>query len=203
MTDLQTDPTVIDLRMAESDLQAGVVTAGSRGGRTALGLRGVRQSAESRHGDVARGARLVLEADEIRQLLPHRWPMILLDRVTELCPGISGTGLKNVTANEPYFPGHFPAKAVMPGVMVIEALAQLGGLVASFPDGPDDPEPTPSERGYLAGVRRLRFRRLIRPGDQIRLTVHREAAGQGVVDFRAEARVEGQVVVSGNVLLAI
>ncbi len=139
--------------------------------------------------------RTVLSADEIRQLLPHRWPFLLLDRVIELDPGKAATGIKNVSVNEPYFQGHFPHEYIMPGVLIVEALAQLTAIVycqgvlseiaatstssqLETPVGPlvgkfDAKEPDVSDIqisslvGYLVAIKAMKFKRPAVPGDQL------------------------------------
>ena len=107
----------------------------------------------------------LLSVEEIQQLLPHRYPFLLLDRIIENLPGERAVGIKNVTVNEPFFQGHFPGRPIMPGVLIVEAMAQVGGVVlAQMPD----------MRGKLclfAGIDKVRFRRPVVPGDQLVLTV--------------------------------
>lgn len=142
--------------------------------------------------------RLPIEADELRRLLPHRWPFLFLDRVIELEPGVRGLGLKNVAVAEPHFAGHFLEQSVMPGVLIVESLAQLGGVVVGSADGPGG-----AGRSYLAAINRMRFRRPVRPGDQLVLTAERQAAGAGVAEVAVSARCEGRVVADGRLILAI
>ncbi|MEY7970862.1 3-hydroxyacyl-ACP dehydratase FabZ [Saccharomonospora xinjiangensis] len=135
-----------------------------------------------------------LDNDRIKEILPHRWPMLLLDRVERVEPGVRGTGVKNITATEPWFQGHFPADAVFPGVLVVEALAQLSGVVFALAGaGPI---------GYLAGVRSMRFRRPVRPGDSLSLTSERTAGGRGYCEYKVSARVDGAVVAEGSITIA-
>lgn len=104
---------------------------------------------------------LTLDVEEIRSLLPHRFPMLLVDRILALEPGKRVVGLKNVTINEPFFTGHFPQLAVMPGVLLIEAMAQVAGvMLLSLPDHSD-------KLAYIAEVQRMRFRRPVVPGDTL------------------------------------
>jgi beta-hydroxyacyl-ACP dehydratase FabZ len=107
-----------------------------------------------------------IEVEEIRSLLPHRYPFLLVDRIIELLPERRIVGLKNVTINEPFFQGHFPGRAIMPGVLIIEAMAQVGGVLAikSLPPGT-------KAVVYLAGVNEAKFRRPVVPGDQLRFEV--------------------------------
>ncbi|MFB4285482.1 MULTISPECIES: 3-hydroxyacyl-ACP dehydratase FabZ [unclassified Nonomuraea] len=135
-----------------------------------------------------------LTHDQIRQVLPHRWPMLLLDRVGSVVPGVKGTATKNVAGTELWFQGHFPNEAVLPGVVVVEAMAQLAGVIHALAGA--------SEISYLAGIRSMRFRRPIVPGDQVTLTAERTSGGGGLAEFRVSARVEGQVAAEGNLTIA-
>lgn len=107
-----------------------------------------------------------IEVEEIRSLLPHRYPFLLVDRIIDLEPERRIIGLKNVTINEPFFQGHFPGRAIMPGVLIIEAMAQVGGILAikSLPPGS-------KAVVFLAGINEARFRRPVVPGDQLRFEV--------------------------------
>ncbi len=136
-------------------------------------------------------APLPWEAAEIMRLLPHRYPFLLVDRVIELDPGKRVVALKNVTANEPQFTGHFPERPIMPGVLMVEALAQAGGVaVLSLPEN----------RGKLAlfaGIDECRFRRTVLPGDTLRLEVTVEKLQRMFGRARGVATVDGEVAVEG------
>ncbi|GLX92969.1 3-hydroxyacyl-ACP dehydratase FabZ [Herbidospora sp. NEAU-GS84] len=134
-----------------------------------------------------------LTNDQIREVLPHRWPMLLLDRVGKVEPGVKGTATKNVTGTELWFQGHFPTEAVLPGVVIIEAMAQLAGVVFALAGA--------SRISYLAGVRSMRFRRPVVPGDRLTLTAERTGGGAGFAEFRVSARVDGQVAAEGNLTI--
>jgi 3-hydroxyacyl-[acyl-carrier-protein] dehydratase len=110
----------------------------------------------------------IMDIHEILKLLPHRHPFLLIDRVIEIDMGKSLVALKNVTMNEPFFTGHFPQRPVMPGVLILEAMAQAGGVLAykSTNTSPDD-----GVLYYFAGIDNARFRRVVEPGDQLRLEV--------------------------------
>lgn len=110
----------------------------------------------------------IMDIHEILKLLPHRYPFLLIDRVIEIDMGKSLVALKNVTMNEPFFTGHFPQRPVMPGVLILEAMAQAGGVLAykSTNTSPDD-----GVLYYFAGIDNARFRRVVEPGDQLRLEV--------------------------------
>lgn len=135
-----------------------------------------------------------LTHDQIRAVLPHRWPMLLLDRVGKVEPGVKGTATKNVAGTELWFQGHFPNEAVLPGIVIVEALAQLAGVVFALAGA--------SEISYLAGVRSMRFRRPVVPGDQLALTAERTGGGGGFAEFRVSARVAGQVAAEGILTIA-
>jgi 3-hydroxyacyl-[acyl-carrier-protein] dehydratase len=131
-----------------------------------------------------------LDIVEIMKMLPHRYPMILVDRVVDVKPRESCTGIKNVTINEPYFQGHFPAAPVMPGVMVIEAMAQTAAILVVLALGD-------SARGklvYFMTIDNARFRRPVTPGDQLRIHVTRIHNRQNVWKFSGVAKVDGVTV---------
>ena len=142
---------------------------------------------------------LQLDMLAILKRLPHRYPFLLVDRVLECHPGKSIRALKNVTYNEPFFPGHFPGRPVMPGVMVIEALAQTAGILCfvtldKFPD-----EHT---RFYFVGIDKARFRRPVVPGDQLTLEAKVERALRGIWKFSTRALVGEREVVSAAMMLS-
>lgn len=146
----------------------------------------------------ASGPSQALGIDRLLELLPHRYPFLLLDRVAEIRPGKSLTAIKNVTLNEPFFQGHFPGRPVMPGVLVIEAMAQAGGILSYMSD-------EASERDviyYLAAVDDARFRRPVVPGDRLEIRVEVEAVRRGVWFYRCEARVDGEVAVRAQITCA-
>lgn len=142
-----------------------------------------------------------MDIDDIRAKLHHRYPFLMVDRVTCLEDG-EIWGYKNVTHNEPYFPGHFPEFPVMPGVMIIEALAQLGGLIICAPR--DEPE---DRNMFFMGVDKVRFRRAVRPGDKLemhaKLVMHRNAERTEQAKIQAEAHVDGELAASGTFLLGL
>lgn len=140
---------------------------------------------------------MTLDVEEIRKILPHRYPFLLVDRILELEPGQRAVGRKNVTANEPYFQGHWPNRSIMPGVLIIEALAQVGSVMML----------TTCEHkgstGYFTGIEKARFRKNVVPGDtlELRTQVKRTRGQFGVVD--AQALVDGQVVAEAELRFAL
>jgi 3-hydroxyacyl-[acyl-carrier-protein] dehydratase len=140
----------------------------------------------------------ILNHEAILERLPHRFPFLLLDRVLSVTPGKSIVALKNVSANEGYFVGHFPGHAVMPGVLVIEALAQAGGVLAW--------ETMPDSAGlwvlYLVGIDKTRFKQPVRPGDQLLLKVDLVQRKRNLWRYEARAEVDGKVVTETELLLA-
>jgi 3-hydroxyacyl-[acyl-carrier-protein] dehydratase len=139
----------------------------------------------------------MLDIRQIMEFLPHRYPMLLIDRVTELVPGQRAVGYKNISGNEPFFTGHFPNNPLMPGVLMIEALAQLGGM--SILNAGDFMRKTP----YLAGIDKAKFRRPVLPGDCLHMetTVLRSKLNIGWV--QAEAKVDGKLACSAQLMFSI
>jgi 3-hydroxyacyl-[acyl-carrier-protein] dehydratase len=135
----------------------------------------------------------------ILRQLPHRYPFLLVDRVLECHKGKSIRAIKNVTINEPFFPGHFPHRPVMPGVLIIEALAQTAGILAFQTAGviPDE-----STRFFFVGIDRARFRRPVEPGDQLLLTAKLERALKGIWKFSTVAYVGDVEAASAEMMLA-
>ena len=150
---------------------------------------------------VASAIRLPLTSEDIRRILPHRWPFLFLDRVVELEPGVRAVGIKNVSVSEPYFAGHLPMEAIMPGVLTVETAAQLCGIVIATNYGPDNPV-LGTSFAFLAGVKKMRFRKPVRPGDQMIIDAVRAAGLANVVDFRVNARVDGVIVADGLITFA-
>lgn len=136
--------------------------------------------------------------DEVMRRLPHRYPFLLVDRVLECEAGRRIVALKNVTANEQFFVGHFPGRPVMPGVMVLEALAQATGILAFVTAGiyPDE-----NVRFYFAGIDKARFRRPVGPGDQLELTATLERRIRTIWKFATRAAVAGEEVCSAEMMV--
>jgi 3-hydroxyacyl-[acyl-carrier-protein] dehydratase len=131
--------------------------------------------------------------------LPHRYPFLMVDRVIECVPGKSIVALKNVTINEPFFPGHFPHRPVMPGVMILEALAQAAGILAFKTVGIVPDEDT---RFYFVGIDNARFRKPVEPGDQLLLRAEFQRAMRGIWKFRTVAEVNGEEVCAADIMVA-
>lgn len=143
-----------------------------------------------------------LNIQQIMERLPHRYPMLLIDRVLEMEPGKRVVAIKNVTYNEPFFVGHFPHHPVMPGVLIIEAMAQAAAIF-SFED---DDEVNPASQKiayYLVGVDGARFRRPVVPGDQLRIEVDAERISRSMCKYAARALVDDKVVAEAKIMCAI
>ena len=140
---------------------------------------------------------LPMEAAQIMEILPHRYPFLLVDRVLELEPGVRAVAVKQVTANEPQFTGHFPGRPIMPGVLMVEALAQTAGIaVLTLPD-------YRGKIGLFAGIDDCRFKRLVAPGDTLRLEVTVEKLRGMFGRVRAVASVDGEVAVEATLSIII
>jgi len=139
-----------------------------------------------------------MDIDDIRGLLPHRYPFLLVDRVLECVPGEHLIALKNVTYNEPFFAGHFPQKPVMPGVLIVEAMAQATGLLAmrTAPDLPASGE----QLYYFVGIDKARFKKSVHPGDQLMLEVRLNRQKRGIWMFSGSAEVDGVVVATADLM---
>ena len=139
-----------------------------------------------------------LSIEEILGLLPHRYPFALVDRVIEHIPGEKAVAIKNITINEPQFQGHFPERPLMPGVLIVESMAQVGGLIVTqMPD-------LPSGLFVFAGIDKVKFRRPVVPGDQLIITcqllsIKRQRFGK----VRGEAHVNGKLVCSGELMFSL
>lgn len=139
----------------------------------------------------------MLTIQEIMALLPHRYPFLLVDRVLEVEAGIRAVGEKYVTFNEPFFQGHFPDYPIMPGVLIVEALAQVGAVaVLSLPD-------YQGKLVFFAGMDTVRFRQPVHPGAVLRLEVRLEKLRRGLGKGTGTATVDGQVACEGTVLFAV
>jgi beta-hydroxyacyl-ACP dehydratase FabZ len=142
---------------------------------------------------------LPLHINEIMAYMPHRYPFLLVDRIMELIPGQKVVGLKNVTINEPFFQGHFPGKPIMPGVLILEALAQAGGVLA-FASMPD------KEKGslmYFMGMDQVKFRKPVVPGDQLILELTVVKQRSKIMKLSAAAKVDGQIAAEAQLMATI
>lgn len=137
--------------------------------------------------------------EEIRRFLPHRYPLLMVDRVLECVPGEYLTAIKNVSVNEPHFTGHFPEVPIMPGVLIIEALAQATGLLG-FRTMSE--EPSNDLLYMLVGLDNVRFKRLVVPGDQLLLKVTLLRRSKVIWKFECEASVDGELVTKASMLCA-
>jgi 3-hydroxyacyl-[acyl-carrier-protein] dehydratase len=140
-----------------------------------------------------------LDINEVLRFLPHRYPFLLVDRVLECHPGETIRALKNVTYNEPFFPGHFPGRPVMPGVMIIEALAQTAGILAF---ASVNVIPNEHTRFYFVGIDKARFRKPVVPGDQLILTATVQRALRGIWKFSTAALVGDSEVAHAEMMVA-
>ncbi|WP_193198944.1 3-hydroxyacyl-ACP dehydratase FabZ [Nostoc sp. MG11] len=139
-----------------------------------------------------------LLSEEIQKLLPHRYPFLLLDRIIDYVPNKRAVGVKNVTVNEPHFQGHFPGRPLMPGVLIVEAMAQVGGIILKQMPGFED------GLFVFAGIDKVRFRRQVVPGDQLVMTVELLWVKQRRFSkMRAIAEVDGQIATEGELMFSL
>ncbi|MGI5998852.1 MAG: 3-hydroxyacyl-ACP dehydratase FabZ [Lutispora sp.] len=139
----------------------------------------------------------MLDAKEIQNIIPHRYPFLLVDKILEIEEGRRAVGIKNVTVNEPFFQGHFPGNPIMPGVLIVEAMAQVGAVSILAME---------EYKGKLAvftGIDKLRFKKQVVPGDTLRMEVTMLAMKRGIGKAKAEAYVGEQLAVSGELMFAI
>lgn len=136
--------------------------------------------------------------DVIKELLPHREPFLLLDEVIECVPGASVTAAKNVSAGEPHFAGHFPGNPIMPGVLIVEAMAQAGGILSHITNGDLEPKPL----YVLARVEDARFRRQVVPGERLVIQVVADKVKRGMWWYRCEASVDEKIVATAMIICA-
>lgn len=138
-----------------------------------------------------------MDIDEIMEMLPHRFPFLLVDRITEYVPGKYTRGYKNISVNEPYFTGHFPQKPIFPGVLQVEAMAQLSAaMVFSMPEHHD-------KFAVFAGVDNVRFKRMVRPGDRLDMYSELIKIKGPIVKAHAEGTVDGQLAVEADLLVSL
>ncbi len=139
----------------------------------------------------------MLNIEQIKEIIPHRYPFLLIDKILENDPGKRAVGIKNVTINEPFFQGHFPEYAVMPGVLIVEALAQVGAVAVL------SVEEYKGKIAFFAGIDNLRFKEQVRPGDTLTLEVEMTALRRGIGKGHAIARVGDKIAVEGDLMFAI
>lgn len=132
----------------------------------------------------------MFDVNDIMKILPHRYPFLLVDKITELETGKSIVGIKNVSINEPFFQGHFPGHPVMPGVLIIEAMAQVAGILAYH----SSDDSVRSKLTYFASIDKARFRKPVVPGDQIRFEINALGCRRGIWIFDAKSFVDGKLV---------
>jgi 3-hydroxyacyl-[acyl-carrier-protein] dehydratase len=140
-----------------------------------------------------------IDIHRILQILPHRWPFVMVDRVTRIVPGERIVGHKCVTMGEPWFQGHFPSWPIMPGVLIVEALAQIGGILAYA----TEPFDAATSLMYFLGIDKAKFRRVVTPGDRLDLEVVIAHHKTNVWKFRGEASVEGALCASAELLASV
>ena len=141
------------------------------------------------------GEHLPIDIKRIMEILPHRYPFLLVDRIVAMDQGKTITGLKNVSMNEPFFQGHFPGEPVMPGVLILEGMAQVGGILACLAD--------PAMIGklvYFAGVDKARFRRVVRPGDQLIYKLEMVKQKGKIIKMAGQAFVDDQLVTEAELM---
>ena len=139
----------------------------------------------------------MMDLEQIRSILPHRYPFLLVDRILELDPGKRVVGLKNVTCDEPFFQGHWPPRSIMPAVLLIESMAQVGGIMLLSIANNEGKNP------YFAGIDKARFRKPVVPGDMLIITVTSLRVRGSFGRIRGEARVDGAVVVEAEMMFAL
>lgn len=139
----------------------------------------------------------MLSIQEIKKILPHRYPFLLVDRVVELEPGKRAVGIKNVTVNEPFFQGHFPDYPIMPGVLIAEALAQTAGIAVAVQ------EENKGKLGVLASIESFKFKYQVQPGDTLRLEAEILMSKMGVTKAKVTATVDGKVAAEGEIKFAM
>ena len=131
-----------------------------------------------------------IDVNRIMEMIPHRYPFLMIDRVVDIVPDVKATGVKNVTINEPYFAGHFPEKPVMPGVLIIEAMAQTAAVFVVHTLGSE----SEGKLVYFMSVDGARFRKPVEPGDQLHVEVSKQRSRGNVWKFSGEAKVDGKLV---------
>ncbi|MGK0392084.1 MULTISPECIES: 3-hydroxyacyl-ACP dehydratase FabZ [Alcanivorax] len=142
---------------------------------------------------------MMMDIKEVREYLPHRYPFLLIDRVLNIEPGKRIEALKNVTINEPFFNGHFPEEPIMPGVLIIEAMAQAAGILGFVTE---NKKPSDGYIYLLVGTDKARFKRQVVPGDTLHLFAEYVVIKRNIIKFTCEAQVDGKTVASAEMLVA-
>lgn len=140
---------------------------------------------------------MMLSIEQIKEIIPHRYPFLLVDKIIEVEPGERAVGIKNVSANEEFFNGHFPDYPVMPGVLIIEAIAQAGGVALM------QQEEMKGKLALFAGIDECRFKGQVKPGDQLRLEMEVTKQRRSIVKGKGTASVDGKVVAEADLMFAI
>mgnify|MGYP000325962815 FL=1 len=143
-----------------------------------------------------------LNVHQIRKILPHRYPFLLVDRVEDIVHGQRIHAIKNVTVNEPFFPGHFPEYPVFPGVLIMEALAQAAAILTFASASEEDTKNAADDLYLFAGIDNARFKRPVTPGDRMELFVEMTASKRGIYKYKAVAKVDGQIVAEADLMCA-
>ncbi|MCR8946278.1 3-hydroxyacyl-ACP dehydratase FabZ [Streptomyces sp. OUCMDZ-4982] len=164
----------------------------------------------------APGKALSYSSDDIKRMLPHRWPMLMIDRAYDVVPGVSGRGIKSVSVNEPFFAGHYPDHSIMPGVMIVEAMAQLvavvyvaeiveNGMGNGMAPGDGDPASGDGDAsrnvGYLGSISTMKFSRLVVPGDQLTLQATLGQRLGGLRQVKVRASVGSELAAAGTLVV--
>jgi 3-hydroxyacyl-[acyl-carrier-protein] dehydratase len=139
----------------------------------------------------------IIESEDIQRILPHRYPFLLVDRIIEIEPPHRAIGIKQVTSNEPFFQGHFPSYPVMPGVLIVEAMAQVGGVAVLSSEEYAD------KLALFAGIDNVRFKRQVRPGDTLRIEVQLNQIRRGIGMGSGTATVSGELACKGDIMFAL
>ena len=141
----------------------------------------------------------MIDIKEIMAMLPHAYPFLLVDRILEVEPGKRVVGIKNVTYNEPFFPGHFPGRPIMPGVLIVEAMAQTAGVLIFY----SLPEEDRKKTVFFLAIDNVRFRKPVIPGDQLRMELEITRHRQSIWAVKGKALVDGNVVAEGDLMAMI
>lgn len=140
---------------------------------------------------------------EIQKIIPHRYPFLLVDKIIELEPGKRAVGIKNVTVNEPFFQGHFPGFPIMPGVLIVEALAQTAGIAVYINAAGTEDETGDTKLGVFASIDSMKFKKQVTPGDTLRMEVEILSMKMGVVKAKVKATVDDKTAAEGEIRFAM